>query len=118
MVHRLRACMPRLLERAHFTFSSQCLPHANWPSTGLPAQELRRGGSARKSKGRSGQDAERTARGLIPEHPGGELVPAAYSEPYSAINSWHRPTAPPSHPELSNVRGCGVWGLPSCLGWV
>lgn len=82
----------------------------------MPSQELRRGGSARKSKGRSGQDTERTARGLIPEHPDGELVPAAYSEPYSSLSSWHHPTASPSHPELSNVRGCGVWGLPSCLG--
>uniref|UniRef100_U3IKQ7 Pleckstrin homology domain containing N1 n=1 Tax=Anas platyrhynchos platyrhynchos TaxID=8840 RepID=U3IKQ7_ANAPP len=83
-----------------------CLPHTNWPSTGLPSQELRRGGSARKSKGRSGQDAERTARGLIPEHPDGELVPAAYSEPYSSLSSWHHPTASPSHPELSSVLQC------------
>lgn len=83
-----------------------CLPHTNWPSTGMPSQELRRGGSARKSKGRSGQDTERTARGLIPEHPDGELVPAAYSEPYSSLSSWHHPTASPSHPELSNVLQC------------
>ncbi|KFO86200.1 Pleckstrin homology domain-containing family N member 1, partial [Buceros rhinoceros silvestris] len=66
-------------------FSFQC-----WPSTGLPAQDLRRAGSARKSKGKCGpcgqqlpsQDAERTICSLIAENPNGELLSPVYNEPY------------------------------------
>ncbi|KFP42333.1 Pleckstrin homology domain-containing family N member 1, partial [Chlamydotis macqueenii] len=51
-----------------------CLAQASWPSTGLPAQDLRRGGSARKSKGKCrpcgqqlpSQETERTVCSLIP----------------------------------------------------
>uniref|UniRef100_A0A8C0FUV1 PH domain-containing protein n=1 Tax=Bubo bubo TaxID=30461 RepID=A0A8C0FUV1_BUBBB len=90
-----------------------CLAQANWPSTALPVQDLRRGGSARKSKGKCGpcgqqlpsQDAERTICGLIPENPNGELLSSVYNEPYSAHGSQRHPAAPPPHLDLSNVRG-------------
>ncbi|KAM6236486.1 pleckstrin homology domain-containing family N member 1 isoform 2-T2 [Spheniscus humboldti] len=88
-----------------------CLAQASWPSTGLPAQDLRRGGSARKSKGKCGpcgqqlpsQDTERTICSLIPENPNGELLSSVYNEPYSARSSQHHPAAPPPHLDLSNV---------------
>ncbi|XP_054078723.1 pleckstrin homology domain-containing family N member 1 isoform X3 [Rissa tridactyla] len=85
-----------------------CLAHANWPSTGLPAQDLRRGGSARKSKGKCGQqlpsqDTERTICSLIPENPNGELLSSVYNEPYSIHSSQHHPAARPPHLDLSNL---------------
>ncbi|XP_029874888.1 pleckstrin homology domain-containing family N member 1 isoform X2 [Aquila chrysaetos chrysaetos] len=90
------------------------LAQTNWPSTGLPAQDLRRGGSARKSKGKCGpsgqqlpsQDTERTACGLIPENPDGELLSSVYNEPYSAHSSRRRPAAPLPHLDLSNFLQC------------
>lgn len=101
-----------------FVFSFQCLTQASWPSTGLPAQDLRRGGSARKSKGKCGpcsqqlpgQDTERTICSLIPENPNGELLSSVYNEPYSAHSSQHHPAAPPPHLDLSNVRELGGGG--------
>ncbi|XP_076212334.1 pleckstrin homology domain-containing family N member 1 isoform X4 [Aptenodytes patagonicus] len=91
-----------------------CLAQASWPSTGLPAQDLRRGGSARKSKGKCGpcgqqlpsQDTERTICSLIPENPNGELLSSVYNEPYSAHSSQHHPAAPPPHLDLSNFLQC------------
>ncbi|KAM6236487.1 pleckstrin homology domain-containing family N member 1 isoform 3-T3 [Spheniscus humboldti] len=91
-----------------------CLAQASWPSTGLPAQDLRRGGSARKSKGKCGpcgqqlpsQDTERTICSLIPENPNGELLSSVYNEPYSARSSQHHPAAPPPHLDLSNFLQC------------
>lgn len=96
----------------------QCLAQANWPSTGLPAQDLRRGGSTRKSKGKCGpcgqqlpsQDTERTICSLIPENPNGELLSSVYNEPYSAHSSQRHPAAPLPHLDLSNVRGLGRGG--------
>ncbi|XP_050765610.1 pleckstrin homology domain-containing family N member 1 [Gymnogyps californianus] len=91
-----------------------CLAQANWPSTGLPAQDLRRGGSTRKSKGKCGpcgqqlpsQDTERTICSLIPENPNGELLSSVYNEPYSAHSSQHHPAAPLPHLDLSNFLQC------------
>ncbi|XP_054656959.1 pleckstrin homology domain-containing family N member 1 isoform X2 [Grus americana] len=110
------ALMPesRVLEEPASPGYSQplhCLAQANWPSTGLPAQDLRRGGSARKSKGKCmpcgqqlpSQDAERTICSLIPENPNGELLSSVYNEPYSAHSSQHHPAAPPPHLDLSNL---------------
>ncbi|XP_075577846.1 pleckstrin homology domain-containing family N member 1 [Pelecanus crispus] len=91
-----------------------CLAQASWPSTGLPAQDLRRGGSARKSKGKCGpcgqqlpsQDTERTICSLIPENPNGELLSSVYNEPYSAHGSQRHRAAPPPHLDLSNFLQC------------
>lgn len=99
-------------------FSFQCLAHTNCPSTGLPGQDLRRGGSSRKSKGKCGpcgqqlpsQDTERTVCSLIPENPNGELLSAVYNEPYSPHGSQHHPAAPPAPLDLSNVSGLGRGG--------
>ena len=90
---------------------------------GLSAQDLRRGSSARKSKGKCGpcgqqlpsQDTERTICSLIPENPNGELLVSVYNEPYSAHSSQHHPAAPSPRLDLSSVRGLGYGGLPSCL---
>ncbi|XP_069638714.1 pleckstrin homology domain-containing family N member 1 isoform X2 [Haliaeetus albicilla] len=90
------------------------LAQTNWPSTGLPAQDLRRGGSARKSKGKCGpcgqqppsQDTERTVCSLIPENPNGELLSPVYNEPYSPHGSRRRPPAPLPHLDLSNFLQC------------
>ncbi|XP_068772041.1 pleckstrin homology domain-containing family N member 1 isoform X1 [Struthio camelus] len=89
-----------------------CLAHTNWPSTGLPTQELRRAGSTRKSKGKCGpcsqqpqppsQDMDRNMCSLIPENPNGELLSSVYSEPYCAHSSQHHPAALPPHLDLSN----------------
>ncbi|XP_009272472.1 PREDICTED: pleckstrin homology domain-containing family N member 1 [Aptenodytes forsteri] len=95
-----------------------CLAQASWPSTGLPAQDLRRGGSARKSKGKCGpcgqqlpsQDTERTICSLIPENPNGELLSSVYNEPYSAHSSQHHPAAPPPHLDLSNLNRWSLVG--------
>ncbi|KAM6371373.1 pleckstrin homology domain-containing family N member 1 isoform 2-T2 [Pluvialis apricaria] len=92
-----------------------CLAHTNRPSTGLPAQDLRRGGSARKSKGKCGQqlpsqDTERTVCSLIPENPNGELLSSVYNEPYSPRSSRHHPAAPPPHLELSSLNGWSLVG--------
>ncbi|CAM9745375.1 unnamed protein product [Bubo scandiacus] len=95
-----------------------CLAQANWPSTALPVQDLRRGGSTRKSKGKCGpcgqqlpsQDAERTICGLIPENPNGELLSSVYNEPYSAHGSQHHPAAPPPHLDLSNLNRWSLVG--------
>ncbi|XP_009947035.1 PREDICTED: pleckstrin homology domain-containing family N member 1 [Leptosomus discolor] len=95
-----------------------CLAQANWPSMGLPAQDLRRGGSARKSKGKCGPcgqplpnpDTERTICSLIPENPNGELLSSVYNEPYAAHSSQHRPAAPPPHPDLSDLNRWSLVG--------
>ncbi|XP_035758036.1 pleckstrin homology domain-containing family N member 1 [Egretta garzetta] len=87
-----------------------CLARADWPSAGLPAQDLRRGGSARKSKGKCGpcghqlpgQDTERTICGLIPKNPNGELLSSVYNEPYATHGSQRHPP----YPELSNFLQC------------
>ncbi|XP_064326262.1 pleckstrin homology domain-containing family N member 1 [Phalacrocorax carbo] len=87
-----------------------CLAQANWPSTGLPTQDLRRGGSARKSKSKCGpcgqqlpsQDPERTICSLTPKNSNGELLSSVYNEPYSAHSSQHHAAAPPPHQDLSN----------------
>ncbi|XP_059685838.1 pleckstrin homology domain-containing family N member 1 [Gavia stellata] len=91
-----------------------CLAQASWPSTGLATQDLRRGGSARKSKGKCGpcgqqlpsQDTERTICSLIPENPNGELLSSVYNEPYSTHSSQHHPAARPPHLDLSNFLQC------------
>ncbi|XP_064381585.1 pleckstrin homology domain-containing family N member 1 isoform X3 [Dromaius novaehollandiae] len=93
-----------------------CLAHTNWSSTGLHTQELRRGGSTRKSKGNCGpcsrqpqprsQDMDRNMCSLIPENPNGELLSSVYNEPYSAHTSQHHPAAPPSHLDLNNFLQC------------
>ncbi|XP_009887958.1 PREDICTED: pleckstrin homology domain-containing family N member 1 [Charadrius vociferus] len=93
----------------------RCLAHANWPSTGLPAQDLRRGGSARKSKGKCGQqlpsqDTERTICSLIPENPNGEFLTSVYNEPYAPHSSQHHPAAPPPHLDLSSLNGWSLVG--------
>ncbi|XP_028942883.1 pleckstrin homology domain-containing family N member 1, partial [Antrostomus carolinensis] len=95
-----------------------CLTQANWPSTGLPAQDLRRGGSARKSKGKCGpcsqqlpgQDTERTICSLIPENPNGELLSSVYNEPYSTCSSQHSPPATPG-PEQWALGQLNRWSL-------
>ncbi|XP_065594058.1 pleckstrin homology domain-containing family N member 1 isoform X2 [Cyrtonyx montezumae] len=96
-----------VLEEPHSPGYSQplhCLPHANWPSTVLPVQELRRGSSTKKPKGRCGpctQDVEQApCSSLLPQHP---VLPALYSEPYCTYSTPHRPTDPPEQLELSNV---------------
>ncbi|XP_003642573.2 pleckstrin homology domain-containing family N member 1 [Gallus gallus] len=98
-----------LLEEQHSPGYSQplhCLPHANWPSTVVPVQELRRGSSTKKPKGRCGpgtQDVEQAPCSLLPQHP---VLPALYSEPYCTYSTPHRPTDPPAQLELSNVLQC------------
>ncbi|XP_061869000.1 pleckstrin homology domain-containing family N member 1 [Colius striatus] len=95
-----------------------CLAQANWPSTGLPAQDLRRGGSARKSKSKCGpcgqqlpsQDSERSICSLIPENPKGELLSCVYNEPYSAHGLHHHPAAPPPHLDLSSLNRWSLVG--------
>uniref|UniRef100_A0A8C3DYX4 Pleckstrin homology domain containing N1 n=1 Tax=Corvus moneduloides TaxID=1196302 RepID=A0A8C3DYX4_CORMO len=88
---------------------SQCLAQPSWPSTALPTQDLRRGNSARKSKGKSSgqqlpnQDPERSGCGLIPANPNGELQSPVYHEPYAA----HCPQQhPPAHLELGRFLQC------------
>ncbi|XP_075293671.1 pleckstrin homology domain-containing family N member 1 isoform X2 [Opisthocomus hoazin] len=88
-----------------------CLAHASRPSTGLPAQDPRRGGSGRKSKGKCGpcgqqlpsQDTERTICSLIDENPNGELLSSVYNEPYSAHGSQHHPAAPLPRVDLGDL---------------
>ncbi|XP_009989657.1 PREDICTED: pleckstrin homology domain-containing family N member 1, partial [Tauraco erythrolophus] len=95
-----------------------CLAHANQPSTGLPTQDLQRGGSARKSKGKCGpcgqqlpsQDTERTMCSLIPENLNGELLSSVYSEPYSAPSPQHRPAAPSARLDLSHLNRWSLVG--------
>nr|XP_054504013.1 pleckstrin homology domain-containing family N member 1 [Agelaius phoeniceus] len=71
------------------------LAQPGWTSPGLPRQELRRGSSARKPKGRSGgQEQERSVCGLIPEHPTAEMQSPVYQEPYSAQGAQQHPLAP------------------------
>ncbi|XP_048182583.1 pleckstrin homology domain-containing family N member 1 isoform X2 [Corvus hawaiiensis] len=86
-----------------------CLAQPSWPSTALPTQDLRRGNSARKSKGKSSrqqlpnQDPERSGCGLIPANPNGELQSPVYHEPYAA----HCPQQhPPAHLELGRFLQC------------
>ncbi|XP_010008328.1 PREDICTED: pleckstrin homology domain-containing family N member 1 [Nestor notabilis] len=82
------------------------------------AQDLRRGGSARKSKGKCGpcgqqlpsQDMERNICSLIPENPNGELLSLVYNEPYSAQNLQHHPAAPLPHLDLSNLNRWSLVG--------
>ncbi|KAM6241001.1 pleckstrin homology domain-containing family N member 1 [Porphyrio hochstetteri] len=91
----------RLLEEPGYSQPLNCLAQANW-------QDLRRGGSARKSKGKCGpcgqqlqsQDTERTTCSLIPENPNGELLSSVYNEPYSARSLHHHPSP---HLDLSSL---------------
>ncbi|XP_075762931.1 pleckstrin homology domain-containing family N member 1 isoform X2 [Pelodiscus sinensis] len=78
-----------------------------WPSTGVAKPELRRSGSARKSKGKCGppqqlqpssQDSERAAFSF-PESPHGELLSPVYNDPYSALSSQRHPL----HLDLNNL---------------
>uniref|UniRef100_A0A8C3GXK0 Pleckstrin homology domain containing N1 n=1 Tax=Corvus moneduloides TaxID=1196302 RepID=A0A8C3GXK0_CORMO len=102
----------RLLEEPLSPGYSQplhCLAQPSWPSTALPTQDLRRGNSARKSKGKSSgqqlpnQDPERSGCGLIPANPNGELQSPVYHEPYAA----HCPQQhPPAHLELGRFLQC------------
>ncbi|XP_037236664.1 pleckstrin homology domain-containing family N member 1 isoform X2 [Falco rusticolus] len=95
-----------------------CLAQAKWPSMGLSAQDLRRGSSARKSKGKCGpcgqqlpsQDTERTICSLIPENPNGELLVSVYNEPYSAHSSQHHPAAPSPRLDLSSLNRWSLVG--------
>ncbi|XP_054250812.1 pleckstrin homology domain-containing family N member 1 [Indicator indicator] len=79
-----------------------CLAQASWPNAGLPAQDLRRGGSARKSKPCAqqlpSQDSERSICSLIPGSPSAELLSPVYNQPYSQ----HHPPAPHTHLDLSS----------------
>ncbi|XP_039583612.1 pleckstrin homology domain-containing family N member 1 isoform X2 [Passer montanus] len=84
------------------------LAQPSWPSSGLPTQELRRGNSARKSKGKSGgqqgpgQEPERSCS-LVPESPPGETPSPVYQEPYRA----HGPQQhPPAQLELGRFLQC------------
>ncbi|XP_041275601.1 pleckstrin homology domain-containing family N member 1 [Onychostruthus taczanowskii] len=85
------------------------LAQPSWPSSGLPTQELRRGNSARKSKGRSSgqqapsQEPERSVCSLIPENPAAEMQSPLYQEPYSAHGSQHHP---PARLELGRFLQC------------
>ncbi|XP_041888074.1 pleckstrin homology domain-containing family N member 1 isoform X3 [Corvus kubaryi] len=102
----------RLLEEPLSPGYSQplhCLAQPSWPSTALPTQDLRRGNSARKSKGKSSgqqlpnQDPKRSGCGLIPANPNGELQSPVYHEPYAA----HCPQQhPPAHLELGRFLQC------------
>ncbi|XP_067422896.1 pleckstrin homology domain-containing family N member 1 [Emydura macquarii macquarii] len=95
-----------------------CLANPGWPSTGIPKPELKRGGSARKSRGKCGpaqqpqagssQDLERTVFSLIPENSKGELLSPVYNDPYSALSSAQHPAVPPLHLGLNNLNR---WGL-------
>ncbi|KAM9370144.1 pleckstrin homology domain-containing family N member 1 [Phaethornis superciliosus] len=95
-----------------------CLAQPIWSSTGLPAQDLHRGCSARKSKDKCGpcgqqlpsQDMERAIQGLIPENPTGELLSSVYHEPYSSRSSQHRQAAPPPHLDLSSLNSWSLVG--------
>ncbi|CAN8198754.1 unnamed protein product [Coccothraustes coccothraustes] len=75
------------------------LAQPSWPSSGLPTQELRRGNSARKSKGKSSgqqvpsQDPERSVCSRIPENPKAEMQSPVYQEPYSAQGPQQHPLA-------------------------
>nr|XP_031362492.1 pleckstrin homology domain-containing family N member 1 [Lonchura striata domestica] len=66
---------------------------------GWPTQELRRGNSARKSKGRSSgqqlpsQEPERGIGSLSPERPTGETQSPLYHEPYTAPGPQQHPRA-------------------------
>ncbi|XP_077644345.1 pleckstrin homology domain-containing family N member 1 [Lonchura striata] len=69
------------------------------PGPGWPTQELRRGNSARKSKGRSSgqqlpsQEPERGVGSLSPERPTGETQSPLYHEPYTAPGPQQHPRA-------------------------
>ncbi|XP_009067813.1 PREDICTED: pleckstrin homology domain-containing family N member 1 [Acanthisitta chloris] len=98
------------------------LAQANWP-TAVPTQDLRRGGSARKSKGKCGpcnqqlpsQDSDRSICSLIPENPNGDLLSPVYNEPYSAHSSQHHPTAPPAHLDRGSISSLREEHLSSSL---
>ncbi|CAM4672810.1 pleckstrin homology domain-containing family N member 1 [Caretta caretta] len=88
-----------------------CLANPSWPSTGIPKPELKRGGSARKSKGKCGpaqqpqpssQDSERTVFSLIPGNPNRELLSPVYNDPYSPRSSQQNPGVPPLHLDSNN----------------
>ncbi|XP_068014409.1 pleckstrin homology domain-containing family N member 1 isoform X2 [Melanerpes formicivorus] len=82
------------------------LAQASWPSAGLPAQDLRRGGSARKSKPCAqqlpSQDSERSICSLIPESPSAELLSPVYSQPH--------PPAPHTHLDLGSLNRWSLVG--------
>lgn len=105
--------------------SLQSLAQPGWPT-----QELRRGNSARKSKGKSSgqqlpsQEPERGICSLIPERPAGQTQCPLYHEPYAAPGPQQHPLA---QRELGRVRdgghgsgmdrdGCGM-GLDVGSGW-
>ncbi|XP_019349589.1 pleckstrin homology domain-containing family N member 1 [Alligator mississippiensis] len=84
-----------------------CLANPSWSK-----QELKRGGSTRKSKGKCGpstqqpppgtQDAERNACHLAAENPNGEHLSPVYNEPCSSLSSEQR-QAPPLRLDLSSL---------------
>ncbi|XP_014741249.1 PREDICTED: pleckstrin homology domain-containing family N member 1 [Sturnus vulgaris] len=78
------------------------LAQPGWHSSGLPTQELRRGNSARKSKGKSSgqQDPERSICSLIPENPKAEMQSPVYHEPYSHLTPNH--LTPQQHQALQH----------------
>ncbi|XP_063001525.1 pleckstrin homology domain-containing family N member 1 [Elgaria multicarinata webbii] len=89
-------------------------------SIGIPKPELKRKGSSRKSKGKSGppaqqpqpiiQDSERSHFQLIPGHPKGEVTSPVYNEPYTAlVKPQQHPTIPPLHLDMNNLK---QWNLP------
>ncbi|XP_039940673.1 pleckstrin homology domain-containing family N member 1 [Hirundo rustica] len=64
-----------------------------WPGSAPPAQELRRGNSARKSKGRSSGQQEPERSGLVPQNPKAETQSPVYHEPYAAHGCQQQPPA-------------------------
>nr|XP_033778860.1 pleckstrin homology domain-containing family N member 1 [Geotrypetes seraphini] len=85
---------------------------SNWPNAVMASTDLKRSGSKRGSKGKSGltiqlppsqmiSDPKRNSYGLIPEHPREDLISPVYNEPYSLQNS--QPSAKPPHQEFHNL---------------
>ncbi|XP_054857001.1 pleckstrin homology domain-containing family N member 1 [Eublepharis macularius] len=88
-------------------------------ATGVPKPELKRKGSSRKSKSKSGQqaqqpqtsnqDSERSRFQLPPEHPTGEVLSPVYNEPYTALVHRQHPGVPPLHLDVNHMKH---WNLP------
>ncbi|XP_058711368.1 pleckstrin homology domain-containing family N member 1 isoform X2 [Poecile atricapillus] len=92
----LLATEGRLLEEPLAPGYSQplhSLAQPSWPSSALSTQELRRGNSARKSKGKSSgqqlpsQEPARSICSLVSQSPVAEMQSPVYQEPYSAHGS-------------------------------
>uniref|UniRef100_A0ACB8EEI5 Uncharacterized protein n=1 Tax=Sphaerodactylus townsendi TaxID=933632 RepID=A0ACB8EEI5_9SAUR len=88
-------------------------------ATGMPKPELKRKGSSRQSKGKSGQpalqpqsnnpDSERSRFKLTSEHPNREVLSPVYNEPYTALVHQQLPAVPPLHLDINHVK---PWNLP------